>query len=163
MRLFVAVATALTAASLAPALAFAVLWYSLGGKEAISILPIAFLASLLIAGAHALLLGTPAVAWLLYKRSFALRSMLVAGFVVGVGPAAIMLNPYMVASSGTSSWSDGAWKIKDGVPTLAGWIDYLQQLGYAGVLGVIGGIAFYLVYRAIKPSTSPAPGVRSAT
>jgi len=35
----------------------------------------------------------------------------------------------------------------DGVPTMAGWVQYLAGVGQMGALGVVGAFAFWLVQR----------------
>jgi len=37
----------------------------------------------------------------------------------------------------------------DGIPTLAGWIDYLQAVALMGLLGMIAALSFWLIFRRI--------------
>lgn len=152
MRQFIALISALFASALAPALAFAVPLFLLSTilqSPSPPILAMLFF-SFFIALAHSLTLGLIGAAVLLRIGKFRVIPMLIAGLVVGIIPAAFFGFPDH--ATGSVFWSGGQLKIDDGVPTLAGWIDYLQLLAKAGVFGAIGSTAFYLVFRRILPA-----------
>lgn len=91
---------------------------------------------------HAVILGLPLA--LLYRRlqwrspAFALAG----GFLIGALPIGVYLWP-LDASVGSNAWTDATQTLIDGVPTRAGWIEYLQMLGGFGCLGAIGALAFW--------------------
>lgn len=60
--------------------------------------------------------------------------MLFTGLVIGFVPVAIWQHPWKQAGTQSSSWSGGVQTLDNGVLTLAGWIDYFQFIGCAGVL-----------------------------
>src|SRR5438874_3891425 len=74
---------------------------------------------------HAVILGMPVA--LLYRRlrwrspAFALAG----GFVIGALPSGLYFWP-VDPRRGTSAWSGTTQTLVDGVPTWAGWVEYLQ-------------------------------------
>jgi len=109
------------------------------------------LIALIISLAHVLLLGLPAV-WLLHRfRLLRWWSLTVAGFVGACIPMAIWSWPVDPPGMKSSySYGNGSETIVakvDGVPTLAGWIDYAQSVAFVGLFGVIAALAFWLVIR----------------
>jgi hypothetical protein len=156
MRQFLATVIATIAAALAPALVVTCLFYVFGGKDSLPTLPLVFVVALAVAFLHTLLFGLLAAGWLLRVGKFRFLTMLVAGFVIGIVPAAIWQQPYK-HGAGSSSWDGGVQKLSDGVPTFAGWLDYLEFITYAGTLGAIGAVAFYFVYKGMSPNRSFKP------
>ena len=154
MRPLLAAAIATLAAALAPALAMTCLLLVFGGKEVFPILPLVFFVALAVSFLHALCFGVLVAGWLVRVGRFRLLPMLLSGLVIGIVPAAIWQQPYKHAGTQSNAWSNGVLTLDDGIPTLAGWIDYLQFIGYAGVLGAIGATAFYLVYKGVSPGNS---------
>jgi hypothetical protein len=157
MRQFIAVALALFSAALAPALVFSSILLALGGKDALPTLALAFVAAFVVALAHVLVLGLPVSGWLMRLGRFKFRPMLLFGFIVGLVPVAIWAQPYKYSDAQYSSWSEGVQKYRGGIPTLAGWLDYLELITSAGALGAVGGAVFYFVYRSISPNNSFKP------
>jgi hypothetical protein len=110
--------------------------YALGGVGV-------FLPALAITLGHAVILGAPTA--LLYRRlkwrspAFALAG----GFVIGALPAGLYFWP-VDSRHGTNAWTGATQTLLDGVPTWAGWVEYLQMLGGFGCLGALGAIAFWL-------------------
>jgi hypothetical protein len=140
MRRFVAVLTAVLAAALAPALAFVSAGMALNGKtlnsgeDVISFLALVGFC-MMFAIAHAVILGFPVSLWLLRTNKFVLRSMLLAGFLIGSLPIALLANTLLRSS----------------------WIDYLQLVFNAGALGTIGSTAFYFTFKGINSNNSFKP------
>jgi hypothetical protein len=157
MRQFLAVAVASLAAALAPTLAVTFLFFVLDAGNVNPIWPLSFVIALVVALAHTLLLGLVVVGWLLRIGKFRLLPMLSSGFLIGAVPAAIWQQPYKYVGTQSSSWSNGVQTLDNGLPTFAGWIDYLQFIGCAGALGAIGAIVFYFVYMGMSPNHSSKP------
>ncbi|WCE05522.1 hypothetical protein [Pseudoxanthomonas sp. JBR18] len=140
MRTFVAVVTAILAAALAPALAFVSAAMALNGKglgsseDIISFLALVGFC-MLFAIAHAVILGLPVSLWLLRTNKFVLRSMLLAGSLIGSVPIALLANSLLRSD----------------------WIDYLQLVFNAGALGIIGSTAFYFTFQGINSNNSFKP------
>jgi len=154
MRQLLAAAIASLAAALAPALAMTCLLLVFGGKEVFPILPLVSFVALVVSFLHALCFGILVAGWLLRAGRFRLLPMLLSGLVIGTVPAAIWQQPYRHVGTKSNVWSNGALTLDNGTPTLAGWIDYLQFIGYAGVLGAIGATAFYFAYKGVSPGSS---------
>ena len=91
---------------------------------------------------HAVILGLPLA--LLYRRLQwrSLAFALAGGFLVGVLPIGVYLWP-LDASIGGNAWTGATQTLLNGVPTWAGWIEYLQILGGFGCLGALGAVAFW--------------------
>ena len=95
---------------------------------------------------HAVILGMPVA--LLYRRlrwrspAFALAG----GFVIGALPSGLYFWP-VDPRRGTSAWSGTTQTLVDGVPTWAGWVEYLQMLGGFGCLGALGAIVFWVTLK----------------
>ncbi|WOB50957.1 hypothetical protein NYR97_06125 [Xanthomonas hydrangeae] len=140
MRAFVAVVTAVLAAALAPALAFVSASMALNGKvlssgeDVISFLALVGFC-MMFAIAHAVILGLPVSLLLLRTNKFVLRSMLLAGSLIGSLPIALLANPLLRSD----------------------WIDYLQLVFNAGALGIIGSTTFYFTFKGINSNNSFKP------
>jgi hypothetical protein len=105
-----------------------------------------FLPAVAITLGHAVMLGVPAA--LLYRR-LQWRSpvfALAGGFLIGAVPAGLYFWP-VERRLGTNAWSGATQTLIDGVPTWAGWLEYLQMLGGFGCLGMLGAIAFWLTLK----------------
>jgi hypothetical protein len=95
---------------------------------------------------HAVILGVPAA--LLYRRlkwrspAFALAG----GLLIGALPAGVYFWP-VDPRHGTNAWTGTTQTLLDGVPTWAGWVEYLQMLAGFGCLGALGAIAFWLTLK----------------
>jgi len=116
---------------------------------------VVFISALVISAAHVLLLGLPAV-WLLYRlQRLRWWTLLSTGYIVACIPMAIWswpLDPPGMKSS--YSYGNGSETIVakiDGVPTLAGWVDYAQSVASVGLFGAIAALAFWWVIRRDMP------------
>jgi hypothetical protein len=113
--------------------------YALGSAR---VFPSAFAITL----GHVVILGVPAA--LLYRRlkwrspAFALAG----GFLIGALPAGLYFWP-VDPRPGTNAWTGSTQTLLDGVPTWAGWVEYVQMLGGFGCLGALGAIAFLLTLK----------------
>ncbi|MBB5866597.1 hypothetical protein [Xanthomonas sp. 3058] len=140
MRNFFAIVTAFLAAALAPALAFVFAGMALngkalrGGEDVISFLALIGFC-MIFAIAHAVILGLPVSLWLVRTNKFVLRSMLVAGFIVGSLPSALLANTLLRSD----------------------WTNYIKLVFNAGALGIIGSAAFYFTFKAIISNNSFKP------
>ncbi|WP_449465471.1 hypothetical protein [Stenotrophomonas humi] len=157
MRQFLAVLFASLASALAPALVITSVFFTLEHNRTNPIWPVVLVVAIVVALAHTLLFGLVAAGWLLRSGKFRLLPMLSVGFVIGLFPAAIWQHPLKAAGTQSSAWSDGVQTLDNGVFTLAGWIDYFQFTGSAGLLGAIGAITFYFVYQGMSPDSSFKP------
>ncbi|MGK9171218.1 hypothetical protein KXR53_33315 [Inquilinus limosus] len=115
---------------------------SAGFFQTIALLPVTFAVTL----GHAVLLGLP-IALLYRAKRWQRGSLAIAtGFLIGAIPAGILTWPIRPSSRSTMT-VNGVVTMVDGVPTLAGWIEYLRFLGVAGSFGALGALAFWLVLR----------------
>jgi hypothetical protein len=114
--------------------------------------------ALLVSGGHVLVLGLPAFLSLKHLKMIRWWSSIVAGVLLGGGPAEIFTWPMRSSKSDASAgyWHAGKMvqTMVSGVPTAAGWIQYAESVGYLGMYGAIGGIAFWLVWRRGDPKES---------
>ncbi|HTV50241.1 MAG TPA: hypothetical protein VME21_03575 [Steroidobacteraceae bacterium] len=144
-------AAAFASAALAPALIGGATFAALGAAPAFALRLAIF--ALLIALAHVLLLGVPA-AWLVRQRhpiSWAIAVTM--GFVIGALPTGLWAWPLWHTQRGMSAsdWNGRALvqTVVNGVPTWAGWMQYLRLLMLAGAFGASGGIAYWWVRRRL--------------
>lgn len=155
---FVCFAGALLFAALAPAFAFGLL------SGTLRLVPFAFR----VAMEHAVVLGLPLVALLWWKHWVNAWAAVLGGLVVGALGVGVFLWPLRFWEPGQDAWigrgSARVQTIIDGVPTLAGWLQYATVVAEFAVLGALGGLAFWatlritgLVPRSRAPLNTPAP------
>ena len=140
MRNAVVIAGGLVAAAVAITLAASLLFQSIPMAELV----------FLVAAGHALLLGLPAALLLASLNKIRWWSAIVGGFLCGAIPTAVWTWPlrFSELKSSGSQW-DGE-QIRDtmieGVPTAYGWFVYSQGFSFMGAFGVLGGLAFWVVW-----------------
>jgi hypothetical protein len=115
-----------------------------------------FFICLAISAAHVVVLGVPAYFLMRWRRMLRWWSMLLAGFLLGAIPVAAFSWPLRYARPGSFSSSDGVATMVDGVPTMAGWLEYLGGVSFFGACGLIAAIAFCAV-RGMSPNNSSKP------
>jgi hypothetical protein len=96
--------------------------------------------------AHALVLGLPIFLVFWWERWVNLFTCTCGGFLVAA--ASGILPTWPIGPKGSSSSARGVPLVVDGVPTLAGWIEYLQVLIFLGFFGAIAGIVFWAILLA---------------
>ena len=132
--------------ALIPALIVAALSASL------MLLPLAFAVTL----GHSMILGLPVALLYRSKRWTRLSVAIVGAFLIGAVPAGFIAWPMNLALKTTAS-VDGVATIIDGVPTLAGWLGYLELMAACGGLGAVGGLVFWLTLRCSGAFTANDP------
>lgn len=136
--------------ALAPALAGTLFVGSL------RVLPMAFVLALL----HSTLLGLPiALACRKLKRT-SLAAASFAGFAVGALPTGYLAWPLDLSFTSSASVGGVPTRI-GGIPTLAGWREYMELVAASGGLGALGGLIFWLVLTAtgaLRDARSVVPG-----
>ena len=70
-----------------------------------------------------------------------------SAFLVGAIPVGILTWPLNFPSLKGTASINAVMTIVDGVPTLAGWLAYLEGLGTFGAFGATGGLAFWLTLK----------------
>ena len=84
---------------------------------------------------------------LAWKNKINWFSCLASGFIIGALPIGIWTFPLRYSDLNTNSWVAGTQTMADGVPTLAGWIEYGGLLLFFGSIGTIGGLIFWRLIR----------------
>jgi hypothetical protein len=113
--------------------------------------------TLLISGAHVVLLGVPLFLVLAVKNMVRGWSAIISGFVLGSIPVAVWAWPLRYAAGSSSSHWDGEKMVNtmvNGVVTIAGWLSYVKGVLFMGAFGAIGGLSFWLVWRLMSPNKS---------
>lgn len=125
-------------------------WNIIVVSQALALARMTFIAAL----AHAIILGLPLFIFLRSISNVGIVSCALAGFLVGATPFAIfdLVSMFGLQSASTS----GQATVVNGVPTLAGWIEYGRAVGSIGLFGGAGGVAFWA---AMRLSDEPAEGV----
>jgi len=98
-----------------------------------------------IALGHAILLGLPLFLILRSRQWINAISSTVGGFIVGVIPGGVLSWP--LTPGGGSVSIRGVPTVVDGIPTAAGWAQYLEILFYLGCFGAVAGFVFWLVLK----------------
>lgn len=114
------------------------------------------LTALFISSCHVILLGVPLLMFMNVKKMVFWWSSILAGFVLGCIPMAFWTWPlrYADGTKYSRQW-DGEKMVDhivDGVVTSAGWQAYIEAVAFIGVFGAIGGLAFWVVFRAVSPN-----------
>jgi hypothetical protein len=102
-----------------------------------------FFMVLAITAGFVVVLGLPAYFLLKHIKRVTWWSTVVSGFLIAATPVAIFLWPY--GSPGSSASSNGVDTMISGVPTLAGWLEYLQAVLFFGVFGLASAFVFWLL------------------
>ena len=91
---------------------------------------------------HALILGFPI--YLFLKKYFSFNYVFagISGFIVGALPLAIFTWPLRLSATKSSSSLNGVQHMIEGIPTLAGWLSYIQGFMVFGCLGILGAITY---------------------
>lgn len=97
-----------------------------------------------ISSAFVLLLGLPAYFVLLWLKLIRWWSTLGAGFILASVPMAIFTWPLKYPELRTTASVNGVHTMIDGVPTMAGWVQFSQGVLFLGVCGLIAALAFWL-------------------
>jgi len=111
---------------------------------------------LAISAAHVVALGIPAYFLLRWRGLLRWWSALLAGFVLGAVPAAVITWPLRYASPGSYASSNGVEIMVNGVPTMAGWLQYMGGTAFSGACGLVAATAFCAV-RGMSPNNSSKP------
>jgi hypothetical protein len=88
-----------------------------------------------------------------------------AGFVIGAVPEGIRIWPmrHVGGNVVTVSVMRGGKMVQtlvNGVPTLAGWLDYATSVLTYAAVGVAGGLVFWLLWRRAQPVLERLPSRR---
>lgn len=152
--LIAAVAVALSAtASVLPE--FNEPWTIMVASEVLRTARLIFITAL----AHALLLGLPVFLFLRSRIRVGLIACLMAGFVVGATPFAVL---GLLSMFGTQSAStDGTPTVVNGMPTFAGLLELAGSATLFGAFGLAAGLVFWFIMRgfgelAIEPRANRA-------
>ena len=114
-------------------------------SEALSISRVVFV----VAAAHVLVFGIPTYLFLASKKLLRWWSMSLAGFIFGCLPAGILGWPlwfHGTINYSSSAYWHGAMRdlVINGVPTLYGWLSYVQDATSLGILGAFSALGFWL-------------------
>lgn len=118
------------------------------------------LITFLVAMGHVFILGLPVFLLLNLNKWVNWWSSILSGFVLACTPVAILSWPkhQPELETNTSQW-DGDRLVEtmtDGVPTLDGWLYFVEHVSGFGLYGAAGGLAFWLVWKR------PAGSMRKA-
>jgi hypothetical protein len=108
---------------------------------------------LAISAAHVVALGIPAYLLLRWRRALRWWSALLSGFILGAVPVGIFSWPLRYAGPGSSASVNGVETMVDGIPTMAGWLQYLGGISFFGACGALAVAAFW-VARGMSPNNS---------
>ena len=111
---------------------------------------------LAVTAAHVITLGIPAYFLLRWRGLLRWWSALLTGFVLGAVPAGIFSWPLRYASPGSYASANGIDTMVNGVPTMAGWLQYLGGVSFFGACGLVAAAAFCVV-RGMSPNNSFKP------
>jgi len=110
-----------------------------------------------ISSLHVVLLGLPAYAFLRWRNAVRWWSTIPSGFVLAAIPIAFWSWPLRYPELRTTASFNGVQTMIDGVPTAAGWWQYMESVAFFGLCGALSGLAFWLVLRAMSPNNSLKP------
>ena len=99
---------------------------------------------IVVSAVFVLALGLPA--YFLLRRFNIIRwwSTLSVGFILGAIPMAIFTWPLKYPEMKTSASVNGVQTMIDGVPTVAGWLQFIEGVSFLGACGMVGAFAFWL-------------------
>jgi hypothetical protein len=95
-----------------------------------------------VAAAHAVIIGLPIYILIKNYMAFTYKVAALSGFFVGFIPIAIFTWPLKYAGSNSSASHNGVQTLVNGVPTMAGWLSYLQGAVIFGLLGLVSALVY---------------------
>src|SRR5690606_5351122 len=107
--------------------------------------------------AHVLVLGVPAYLLLRWRNWVRWWSTIASGFALAALPIALWSWPLRYPELKSSASVNGVQTMIDGVPTAAGWLQYVEGALFFGAFGALSGLAFWLALRAMRPNNSFKP------
>lgn len=134
MRKHVATALSVLAASVAPALVFALALPAFDQYLTSRNLVFYFLCAAAVSAAHALILGLPVCFTLQRSGRFGFWSVALSGFAIGGIPTAMLLAVQAASAQGDLQTRHA-----------------LATVGCVGLLGAVGAACFYSVHTHLKP------------
>jgi hypothetical protein len=111
---------------------------------------------LAISAAHVVVLGIPAYLVLRWRGALRWWSTLLSGFVLGAVPAGVLSWPLRYSDLKSSATVNGVQTMVDGIPTMAGWLQYVGGVSFFGAFGALAAAAFWVV-RGMSPNNSFKP------
>lgn len=153
MKMILRIVVIFVIAGVVPAILPSLFFWAITGSIGSALIPLG------ITFGHILFLGLPAFFLGLYFKAIRWWSSISVSFVVGALPTAIYLWPlrHPMLQSTWSRWDNGkiVQTMIHGVPTATGWSDYIGSFTIMGLFGIVGGIAFWLVWESwIQRDTS---------
>jgi hypothetical protein len=102
---------------------------------------------LAVSAAYVVILGVPA--YVLLRKLNAIRwwSTTAVGFILGAIPLAILTWPLRYSELRGSASVNGVQTMVDGIPTAAGWLQYMASVSFFGLCGAVSALAFWVVSR----------------
>lgn len=104
---------------------------------------------LTLATLHVVFLGIPGYFILGWRNALRWWPILLSGFVLGAIPCAVFSWPLQYLGMQSSAVVNGVETMINGVPTVAGWLQFLGAVSFLGACGVSGAAAFWLVQRPV--------------
>ena len=98
-----------------------------------------------VSAAFVALLGLPAYFIFRWFNLVRWWSTLGAGFLLAAVPMAVFTWPLKYPELKSSASVNGVETMIDGVPTMAGWLQFIQGVLFLGACGLVGALAFWLV------------------
>ena len=122
----------------------------------------------IVALTHAIVLGLPLFLFLSSKSRIGIIACALGGFAVGASGLAVFELFGMLGGGSYNAWTGGRATVVNGVPTLLGWLEYAQGVGFFGLIGLAGGLTFWLTMRLshqipTSPKAAEAPAGISPT
>jgi len=119
-------------------------WNIVVVHEALALARLTFLVAL----AHAFVLGLPLFLLLRWMGRVGIVACALSGLVIGATPFGVLALTSMFGVQSAST--GGTPTVIEGVPTLAGWIEYARTVGSMGLLGLAGGVTFWAARRSLQ-------------
>jgi hypothetical protein len=116
----------------------------------------------IVALAHAIILGLPLFLFLSSKSRIGIIACSLGGFAVCASGLAVLGLFGMLGGGSYNAWTGGRATVVNGIPTLLGWLEYVQSVGFVGLVGLAGGLTFWLTMRSVRPNPSRLKSRRSA-
>lgn len=114
-----------------------------------------------VAAAFVALLGLPLFALLRRRGKLGWRSICAAGFLAAAIPYAVFAFPLLRDNTGYSAGANwhGTYVqfVTDGVYTIYGWLNYLEEIVRFGIQGLAGGAVFYAVWLKLHEPQQGVP------